>query len=294
MTHADPIFSSRLLRPAVLCAGLLASALPAQAGLFDSLFGGSPAVKVDAGQRIWRIGEFTTVQLVPAEAGAAPNQHPARVTAEALRWQLGGIRTTVDGQMVPLYAADEVNDFAEALAQALAAAGPGDDIVLVSASRRGASFLTAVTAVTARLFVQDGGLQIIVRDTRASFVKDYINSRAPLKFNYGSRASASGVALVDSSATSRRGDWLALGLSLPGAAPAVVAAPLVVASPTAGVAAPTAPNTAAPAAAAPPVVLEPLQTEAEHRLATLKRLRDRGLISEEEFQEKRKEVLKQL
>ena len=294
MTHPEPIFSSRLLRPAVLCAGLLVAALPAQAGLFDSLFGGTSAVKVDAGQRIWRIGEFTTVQLVPAEAGAAPNQHPARVTADALRWQFGGIRTTVDGQMVPLFAADEVNDFAEALAQALATAGPGDDIVLVSASRRGASFLTAVTAVTARLFVQDGGLQIIVRDTRASFVKEYINSRAPLKFNYGSRASASGVALVDSSATSRRGDWLALGLSLPGAAPAVVAAPVVVASPVAGVAAPTSPTTASPAAAAPPVVLEPLQTEAEHRLATLKRLRDRGLISEEEFQEKRKEVLKQL
>jgi len=293
MTHADPMFLSRLLRPVVLCAGLFAAALPAQAGLFDSLFGGTPAVKVDAGQRIWRIGEFTTVQLVPAEAGAAPNQHPARVTADALRWQLGGIRTTVDGQMVALFAADEVNEFAEALAQALATAGPGDDILLVSASRRGASFLTAVTAVTARLFVQDGGLQIIVRDTRASFVKEYINSRAPLKFSYGSRASASGATLVDSSATSRRGDWLALGLSLPGAAPAVVAAPVVGATAGAVGGVPTSPTTAAPAAM-PPVVLEPLQTEVEHRLATLKRLRDRGLISEEEFQEKRKEVLKQL
>ena len=290
MTHAHQALSSRL-QHALLCAGLLAVALPAQAGLFDSLFGGATAVKVDAAQRSWRIGEFTTVQLVPAEAGAGPNQHPARVTADALRWQLGGIRTTVDGQMVTLFAADEVNDFAEPLAQALATAGPGDDILLVSSSRRGASFLTDVTAVTARLFVQDGSLQFIVRDTRAAFVKEYINSRTPLKFNYGSRASASGVALVNSSATSRRGDWLALGLSAPGAAPAVVAAP-VVAAPAAGVTTPAAPA-AVPAAAAP-VVQEPLQTEAEHRLATLKRLRDRGLISEEEFQEKRKEVLKQL
>ena len=90
-----------------------------------------------------------------------------------------------------------------------------------------------------------------------------------------------------------RGDWLALGLSLPGAAPAVVAAPVVGATAGAVGGVPTSPTTAAPAAM-PPVVLEPLQTEVEHRLATLKRLRDRGLISEEEFQEKRKEVLKQL
>ena len=290
MTHADQAFLSRL-KHALVCAGLLATALPAQAGLFDSLFGRPAAVKVDAAQRSWRIGEFTTVQLVPAEAGAAPNQHPARLTADALRWQLGGIRTTVDGQMVPLFAADEVNEFAEALAQALAMAGPGDDILLLSSSRRGASFLADVTAVTARLFVQDGSLQFIVRDARGAFVKEYINSRTPPKFSYGSRTSASGVALVNSSATSRRGDWLALGLSVPGAAPAVVAAPLV-AAPVAGVAAPAVP--AAVSAAAAPVVQEPLQTEAEHRLATLKRLRDRGLISEEEFQEKRKEVLKLL
>ena len=291
MTHAELAFSSRFLRAVVLCAGLLAAALPAQAGLFDSLFGGGTTVKVDAAQRIWRIGEFSTVQLVPAEAGAGLNQHPARVTADALRWQLGGIRTTVDGKMVALFGADEVNEFAEPLAQALATAGAGDDILLVSSSRRGASFLTDVTAVTARLFVQDGSLQFIVRDARGAFVKEYISSRSAPKFSHGSRASASGVVLVNSSATSRRGDWLALGLSVPGAAPAVVAAPAV-AVPVTGMATPAVPA-AVPAAAAP-VVQEPLQTEAEHRLATLKRLRDRGLISEEEFQEKRKEVLKLL
>jgi hypothetical protein len=274
----------RIALPLVAC--LLAMAAPAQAGIFDSLFGsGQTAVKVDPAQRSWRIGEFTTVQVVQAEAGAAPNQHPARVTADALRWQLGGIRATVDGSSVALFAADEISDFAEPLAQALVVAGPGDDVLLVSSSRRGASFLTDVTAVTARLFVQDDKLQVIVRDARAAFVKEYINSNKAPKFNHGSRASASGVVLTNSSATSRRGDWLALGLTVPGAAPALVAAPV-----TAATAGPTA--AAAPAPAAP--AMEPLQTEAEHRLATLKRLRDRGLISEEEFQEKRKEVLKQL
>lgn len=283
------------LKRGALCAGLLAGAMPAHAGLFDSLFGGKPgesATSVDPAQRIWRIGEFTTVQLVPAEPGAAPNQHPARMGADALRWQFGGIRTTVGGKAVNLFGNDEINEIAEPLSQALALAGPGDDVLLISSSRRGASFLTDVTAVTARLFVQDGSLQFIVRDTRFEFVKDYISSRSAPKFSYGSRALASKATLTHSGAASRRADWLALGLTLPGAAPATIAqpAPAAAVPPAAPVQVTPAVPAAAPATAAP----EPLQTELEHRLATLKRLRDRGLISEEEFQEKRKEVLKQL
>ena len=276
--------------------------MPAHAGLFDSLFGGKAgepaAATVDAAQRTWKIGEFTTVQIVAAESGAAPNQHPARLTAETLRWQLGGIRATLGNQSVNLFATDEINDFAEPLAQAFLRAGPGDDVLLVSSSRRGASFLTDVTAVTARLFVQDGNLQFIVRDTRLQFVKEYISGRTPPKFSYGSRTSASPAALTNSGATSRRPDWLALGLTLPGAAAVAAPAAPPAASPLPPAAPAPAPATAAapkPAAtAAAPAALEPLQTEAEHRLATLKRLRDRGLISEEEFQEKRKDVLKQL
>ena len=268
-----------------LCAGLVATGVPAHAGLFDTLFGRQPAAqqaKVDPAQRTWSMGEFNTLQLVPREPGAAENQHPLRVGSDVLRWQLAGVRVIVDGKSVALLSGDEVNEIAEPLAQALAVAGPGDDVVLLSTSRRGATFLTTATGVTARLFVQDGSLQLIVRDARLEFIKDYINSRSAPSFNYGSRSTAGNATLANSAATNRRADWLALPLTMPGAAAAVVAQP-----------APATANRAAPAVAAAPA-LEPLQTEAEHRLATLKRLRDRGLISEEEFQEKRKEVLKQL
>ena len=270
-----------------LCASLWAAAVPAQAGLFDSLFGNKqPAqAKVDPAQRTWRMGEFTTLELVPRESGAPENQHPARVPAEVLRWQLGGVRATVDGQSVTLFAAEEINDIAEPLAQALAVAGPGEDVLLLSTSRRGASFLTTATGVTARLFVQDGNLQLIVRDARLEFIKSYISNNAKPKFSYGSRTSPGSANLANSGATSRRPDWLALPLTMPGGAPVVVAQPGAAPMVAAPQVRPTAP--AAPA-------LEPLQTEAEHRMATLKRLRDRGLISEEEFQEKRKEVLKLL
>jgi hypothetical protein len=273
---------------------LVACALPAHAGLFDSWFGNKASTptpaKVDPAQRLWRIGEFTTVQLVPREPGAAENQHPARVAVDALRWQLGGVRVIVNGASVALFAGDEINDITEPLAQAFAAAGPGDDVALLSTSRRGASFLTTPTGVTARLFVQDGALQLIVRDARLEFVKDYINSRAPLTFTYGSRSTPGGATLSQSAATVKRPDWLALPLTLPGAAPVASASPAVV---PAGVAAAVASPAAVAATPAPAAVPQGPMSEVEYRLQTLKRLRDRGLISEEEFQEKRREVLKQ-
>jgi Short C-terminal domain len=302
MTHpaSHPV---RGFKRVALCTALLAAVAPAQAGIFDSLFGNKAGeatqFQVDGARRTWRIGEFTTVALAPIEGGSAPNQHPARVTADALRWQLGGVRATVGGQNMALFATDEINDLAEPLAQAFAAAGPGDDVVLVSSSRRGASLFTNVTAVTARLFVQDGGLQLIVSEARQEFVRDYIASRSEPQFVYGSRLKAGKANLTHGAAASTRADWLVLGTGLPGAAPGMVSAPAAPAA--ASVVAPVAAAarsasavmpTVAPSAAAP--AAEPLQTEAEHRLATLKRLRDRGLISEEEFQEKRKEVLKQL
>ena len=167
-----------------LCTCLAVAAVPAHAGLFDGLFGDKAAAKaqVDPVQRLWKVGEFSQVQVVSREPGSTENQHPAKVPAEVLRWQLAGVRTTVDGKSVNLFGADEINDLAEPLAQALAVAGPGDDVLLLSTSRRGASFLTTATGITARLFVQDGSLQLIVHDARLEFIKDYIGSRTPPKF----------------------------------------------------------------------------------------------------------------
>lgn len=277
------------LRTAAVGLALVVTAQVSQAGLLDSLFGAKPA-QVDVAKRLWRIGEFTTVQIVPAEPGASPNQHPVRVPADTLRWQLGGVRTTIDGATVALFAADEVTELVEPLAEALSVAGPGDDIQVLSTSRRGGTvLLTTATGVTARVFVQDGSLQFIVHDARLEFIKDYIKSTTPPKFVFGSRSGASNVVLANSGAQNRRADWLALPLTMPGmpaaapvAAPALPAVPL----PAAGAQAPRS----APVAVAP----EPPLSEVERRFQTLKRLRDRGLITEEEFQEKRKEVLKQL
>jgi pyruvate/2-oxoglutarate dehydrogenase complex dihydrolipoamide acyltransferase (E2) component len=108
------------------------------------------------------------------------------------------------------------------------------------------------------------------------------------------------------SGISRRADWVALPLAaIAGAATAATPAPTKAPAPAAVTAAHMAP--AAPAAAPAPASMDKpapaaaprardaaFADEIEQRLIILKRLRDKGLISEEEYQQKRKEVLQLL
>ena len=282
----------------LLCAAaLLCATQPARAGWIDSLFGPrTESGPADAKTRTWPIHEFTAIALVPREAGAIDNQQPLTVQADALRQQLALVQANVQGARQPLFAADELADLVGPLAQALGRAGPGDDVLLLSNSRRGGGILGTSTAVTARLFVQGGSLQLIVHDARLDFYDAYRGTHATPHFTYGSRGSAGSASVQSSGATTQRADWLAIPLgALSGSSPpAASAAP---AAPTAGPA-PAAPLAApAPPATAPPV-RKPLDAagaqDIERRLETLKRLRDKGLISEDEYQQKRKEILQLL
>jgi hypothetical protein len=138
---------------AALCAGwLLLGVLPAQAGMIDFLRVDAPATdnalfcKTERQQRSWDLRQFTTIQLVPIERGAPPNQHPVSLDAELLRQQLVQMQTPVDGTAQPLFGADEAGELAGPLAQALKSAGPGDDVQLLSTSRRGENVLVSRVA----------------------------------------------------------------------------------------------------------------------------------------------------
>ena len=82
------------------------------AGLFDSVLGreGTQAEQsAKARQRIWRIREFSTVQLLGREAGAPENQHPVKLNADALRIALGQFKSLDSrGKERPLFDADEL------------------------------------------------------------------------------------------------------------------------------------------------------------------------------------------
>lgn len=250
--------------------------------LMAVLLPGLPARAADAGQTQWKLANFTWVNRVPAEAGAAANSHPAQVSQAVLQKALGEVVAQVDGADTPLFEPKEAASLAKALEEAFAAARPSEDLVLLSTQRRGGHFMDPALAVTARLFVKAGALNLIVHDARLDFMDRYSADRTLPTFAYGSRTAGTAVSLKAEGATNLRPDWLALPLAPAPPPPATVLAPAPAAP---------APQAAAPAVPKPGQDFYDLQYQ---RLKTLKRMRDENLISEAEYQEKRGAILKTL
>lgn len=242
-----------------------------------------PPSVLQAGDRAqWNLGEFSYVKLVPAEAGAQPNAQPVTVPPGSLATLLGSVRATLDGKRVPLFYKDEVADLAPALSEALAQAGPDQDVVLVSTSRRG-YYLMRAEGLTARIFVRDGALNLLVHDARLAFMDAWLEFDTLPTFVFGSRTQPGDANLQAPGAQRVRPDWLVLPL-----APAAAAPPPAAAAP--------APSPAPASASKPapnPQEEAAYQTTAE-RLRTLKRLWDDHLITEAEYQARREAILKSL
>ena len=247
---------------------------------------GFPARSAAPTQTQWKLANFTWVQRVAAEAGAPANAHPAALTDEALAASLGPVQVMVEGKMMPLFAPDELKGLLKALREALSVAQPGEDLILLSTSRRGGRFMEMPEGLTARLFVREGALNLIVHDARLTFMDRYSADRTLPTFAYGSRMTASAESLLATGVTTLRKDWLALPLAAVGLAAAKpTLAPAPVAVPVA--AKPTPPESTGARDAA----FFEAQTQ---RLKALKKLRDENLLSEAEYQEKREAILKTL
>jgi hypothetical protein len=250
----------------------------------------APAAVHGAGadQTQWKLGSFTWVKRVPAEPGAPANAHPAVITEAAIQALLAPIQAKDMGKDVPLFGKDDLKDVPKALSEALSLAQPGEDLVLLSTNKHGSGlrggFLERATGLTARLFVRDGALNLIVHDARMDFMDRYLVDNMQPTFVYGSRQKASAETLQAPQATRLRGDWLTFSLAVP--APIAATLPVVAA-------AAAAPPKAAPEPA--PVARDAAFYETQtQRLKVLKQLRAEDLISEAEYQEKREAILKTL
>lgn len=239
----------------------------------------------DSPRRSWELSPFSWIKRSPAESGALPNSHPLQVDEAALVQALGAVRFAAGGKDQPLFAPVEVAELGKPLAEALAQAEPGEDLLLLSSSKREAGFFGKSLTVTARLFAREGRLNLIVHDTRLDFVEIYFHTFIMPSFNHGFRARPGAAVLRAAGAESRRSDWIALPLAAPVAAAAP--APIPVLAPAAA-AAPTP-------VAAPPIAAKPAApVNLEERLRELKRLRDLDLISADEYAKKKAELLKGL
>ena len=288
---ASVVFGSALLLTSLATPAFQSQSVISQSGT-------SPVVKGATGRQLWRIADYTTIELVAREPGAPDNQHPWTIEANTLHALLQQVQVIRGGLAKPLFAIDELNNIVPAITEALAHARPDQDIALVSSARHEDNTFYGITAVTARLFVIDGHLNLIVHDARVDFYDAARGSGMAPHFTVGSRTAEGAVPVQSPSGTNKRGDWLVLStVSAPIAPPAAPAAPAVMAPPA--VVAPTAPAVVAPlppAAPAPVVVPAAPATpaNAEERLLTIKRLYDKGLLTKSEYEKKRAEIIKGL
>ncbi len=224
------------------------------------LMASAALVAAPATRTSWEFAPFSWIRRQPAEHGAPANAQPLRVQSTILQEALATVQYVHGVVEQPLFAPDEVAGMSRAMAEALALARPDEDLVMLSTSKRETGMLGESLAITARVFVQDGKLNLIIHDARLDFVYDYYANFQMPEFEYGSRAKAGAVTLKAPGAVLRRPDWVVLPLAAPAKPQPVVQA-------------------------APALSLE-------ERLLGLKRVRAQDLITEEEYQQKRKDLLK--
>jgi len=265
---------SRLLRTAIV----LTLALSTLVMVTQAAFAGSKTI-------IWETGEGR-VALVPQDTGKAvpitPNNHPAELSDDLIIGLLGSIqvRDTLKDKPGPLFTEGSLKLIGPYIQQAFREAGPGDDVsfVVVGLYKTLLGFANRAMVTSGRLFYKDGKLNLILgivkQDTRYRADGSDKDFRL-MPTGYRQTAAQGEWSLLPSDEQPfelPRSDWVVLDPKV-----AFVAKPVPVATPT------------------PPPTAQPGRKGADkpltQRLATLNDLKDKGLITEDEYKVKRREIL---
>ncbi len=146
---------------------------PCRADLFPNLFGG------DDGREVWT-GSDQWVRIVPQDAGAVPaplNEHPAtlepevltRILSTLLLWREGGLLDSGD-ETLALFTAPQASLLGRKLSDALAEAQPNEDVTFAVMGLASKLVVGREHFSTAgRVFVQGGKLQLIIGDMHRTY-----------------------------------------------------------------------------------------------------------------------------
>lgn len=317
------VYPQRKLLAALLtlaCGGTLAQTDPGSppAGRDVRIVKDSAAGRVVA--KVYE-GRDSYVRIETREPGAPLNQHPVAIEPQLLREML--MRVVLAGKdNDPVFISSELDEIVPPLAQALARVLPEQDVSFAVSGRHALGGLAPRSVTTARVFYIDGRMNLIFGLVAKDWESEYRGSGYLIAFEPGKRS-----AMVDrgvrvaatGGAVSKRADWLVIDPLAPPAvakpapppgtpAPAVVITPAATPAPTSPAPA-VAPPAAAPTppAAAPGPTPQPatpaapgavdsdaLYRQTAERLKVLQKLREAGVITEEEYQQKRREILKGL
>ncbi|MGR8921082.1 MAG: SHOCT domain-containing protein [Gammaproteobacteria bacterium] len=162
MTASKPPFSSTVC----ILVGLLLASFSAQLMSFD-LFGGFEKEKVKS--TIWELNE-QYVRLVQIESKAAPNDHPVAIDAVEIEHAMSSLRLWVKGgilrdeESVAVYPRRQAAMIAPYLVDALAQAAPDEDVTFNVRGYTDVMLSVAKERVwtTGRVFYKDGRLNLII------------------------------------------------------------------------------------------------------------------------------------
>jgi len=233
------------------------------------------------------------VALEQQDAGATGpallNEHPAELTGEQLAAQLAALqfRATEHDAAEPLFSRETLETLVPQLLLGLRQATPGEDLTFAVIGLHEALYGLArePRVTTGRIFITDGRLNLIVGLARQDVNEREDRRLAP--FIPGSRRTAAAgqwllqTPLQPPGFTLVRRDWVTVTSSwqprtVPPQPPPAVA-----------------PQSPLPHQSPPLNQSEPARSPAE-RLSTLNELKDKGLISDEEYRSKRLQIINEL
>lgn len=211
------------------------------------------------------------------------NSHPITIEADQLSAALSRVRARSGetGEIIDLFPEKNREALAGRLAKELSRIDPDQELHLVSFRRIGTFFSGHRNASAARVFMESGRLNLILGQIDL-FFSEFRDADRPVP-SMGSRKRAAslkgriigteGVTFVDG-----RNDWVALDL-VPAAPPPPAAAPAAKGSDR------------TPAEKSPKTAIKPREKSIEEKLRILKNLRDKDLITEQEYVDKKRQIL---
>ncbi|MDE3010614.1 MAG: SHOCT domain-containing protein [Pseudomonadota bacterium] len=270
----------------------------------------------------WSGGDYHQIYLLDTPS-ATPRLQPLTLAPDELASTLSLLFLDTAHGPRRLFDKDAAKAFAKGLSVALAKAGPGQDaLFMITSHIDTGGLIDREFGNSGRAFLDARGLNLLFAETQVDFIGAYLAIRQVRSFDFGGRERPSAVTLAPDALIHVRPDWVIIPLATsldtstgeervvptvtatPKAASAARAAstqhsPYPPLAPPAGSSAAPTPAAATPAAAgAAPLPTAPARTDApmpaevaERRLQTLQRLRDKGLISEQEFLARRQQVL---
>jgi len=260
---------------------------------------------------VWDAGEYGHVRIVPAEdAAQAPNDHPVTLAPEQIRNAFSQLQVQQgSNDSEPVFTESELEDLAEPLAEALAKAQPEQDVTFAVTGKEGPLFgiFQPRAVTTGRVFYQDGQLNVIFGIVQGEFESQLRATGILRAFTPGSRRNplAASMPILPGKAmdyaTAGREDWIQIrpqAWSEPAGQAQAASPPRPRGSEPPRLAVPARRGEQSDAAAPTPDSRRQhdknFYDEIEQRLRGLNRLRNLDLITEEEYQEKRRAILDQL